>query len=394
MRKPDEASRGIDAHYLAEVVHELRSPLGGIDAMAELLVNTELTGDQRRLVDALRAASLHLRAIADDVLDRTAIGRNAFKWNEKSFNLPDMLAQIAVAAEARAAAKGLWFSHDAANTLPEEVTADSRCIRQMIENLVDNAIKVTSLGQIRLSISVTDQRGAFLGLRFEVSDTGPGFSAMEKEKLFKPFGRLDNDARGTGLGLSMVNRLARAMGGEVGCESSPGNGASFWFTVRVKTPHLDDQSRNSDNSVHNHARDISENLKPRSDVILVVDDNQTNRQIMQVMLEHFGYSTIEAETGEQALKILETTKVFAIMLDQTLPGMSGVETLSAIRSAQEEWATIPVVPVTGRVTGADRAAFARAGATGFVEKPVTARSIKNALEAAVNSWAGVKKSAA
>jgi nitrogen-specific signal transduction histidine kinase/ActR/RegA family two-component response regulator len=373
----------IDAQYLAEVVHELRSPLGGVDAMAELLSATKLTADQRRLVEGLRAASKHLRAIADDVLDNQALNNNAYKWQERSFSLIEMLQAIEVAAESRAASKGLWFSLHLQETLPEEITADHRCIRQMIENLLDNAIKVTASGKISLSISRVEQRGQFLGLRFEVKDTGPGFSAMEKETLFKPYSRIDNDVKGTGLGLAMVRRLARAMGGEVGCESQPGHGATFWFSISVKSIIK--------NASHN-AGEIP--LADYLNRILVVDDNQSNRQIMQVMLEHFGYQTIEAESGERALEILQTTGVAAVMLDQTLTGISGMETLAAIRTSGEAWASLPVIPVTGRVSSADRIAFAKAGATGFVEKPITARSIRDALELALGSDQPTQKTAA
>jgi two-component system, sensor histidine kinase len=375
----------LDAQYLAEVVHELRSPLGGIDAMAELLSATELTVDQRRLVEGLSAASKHLRLIADDVLDNQAVSKNAYQWKEQTFNLKELLGTIEIAAEARAAAKGLWFNLDLQNMLPEEISSDRRCIRQMIENLIDNAIKVTTVGKISLHISRVEQRGKFLGLRFEVRDTGPGFSAMEKKSLFKSFNRLDNGINGSGLGLAMVSRIARAMGGEVGCESEPGHGATFWFTISVKAATMSEGAR--------VLKAKAAEAAP-SNSILVVDDNQSNRQIMQVMLEHFGFQTLEAESGERALELLRDHTVAAVMLDQTLTGISGLQTLAAIRTSGQVWSSIPIIPVTGRVSHADRAAFAKAGATGFVEKPITARSVRNALELALDYKQGSEKSAA
>jgi CheY-like chemotaxis protein len=368
--KPNEtASEMIEAQYLAEVLHELRSPLGGIDAMAEILSATDLSAEQSRLVQGLIAASKHLRAIADDVLDQQSLKNKANLWQEKSFSLSELLQTISVSAEARASAKGIWFSLNAENGLPDHVISDQRCIRQMLENLLDNAIKVTSQGKITLSISSVKKSGPFLGLRFEVKDTGPGFTAREKISLFRAFGRLKNDVKGSGLGLAMVNRLARAVGGEVDCESTPGQGATFWFTISVKTESTKTPKAGS----------TATSDKP-SNLILVVDDNHSNRQIMQAMLEHFGYRAVEAESGEQALKMLATTSFAAVMLDQTLTGMSGLETLGTIRTSNEVWADVPVIPVTGRVSQADRAAFAKAGAVGFIEKPVTARSIRNALE--------------
>jgi CheY-like chemotaxis protein len=382
--KPNEtASEMIEAQYLAEVLHELRSPLGGIDAMAEILSATDLSVEQSRLVQGLIAASKHLRAIADEVLDQQSIKNKGNLWQDQKFSLKEMLQAISVSAEARASAKGIWFSLNAENNLPDDVISDQRCIREMLENLLDNAIKVTSQGKITLSISSVKKSGPFLGLRFEVKDTGPGFTAREKISLFKAFGRLKNDVKGSGLGLAMVNRLARAVGGEVDCESVPGQGATFWFTISVKTEATKTQT----------AGQKTASSEP-SNLILVVDDNRSNRQIMQVMLEHFGYQTVEAESGEHALEMLAATPVAAVMLDQTLTGMSGLETLSIIRASKEAWANVPVIPVTGRVSQADRAAFAKAGAVGFVEKPVTARSIRNALELALELDQATQKSVA
>jgi two-component system, sensor histidine kinase len=382
--KPNETvSKVIDAQYIAELLHELRSPLGGIDAMAEILNATDLNAEQSRLVQGLMAASKHLRAIADDVLNHQINNSRVDGLNECSFSLRDMLQTVSISAEARASAKGIWFSLEIEETLPEYVISDQRCIRQMLENLLDNAIKVTSQGKIILSISSVKKYGQFLGLRFEVQDTGPGFTQRDKISLFKAFSRLNNGVKGTGLGLSMVNRLARAMGGEVDCESIPGKGAKFWFTVSVKI----------EKSKFRKSEQKTGSATP-SNLILVVDDNPSNRQIMQVMLEHFGYKVLEAESGEKALELLSRVTVAAVMLDQTLTGMSGLETLGVIRASQEAWSDVPVIPVTGHVSHADRAAFAKAGAVGFIEKPITARSIRNALELALIPEEATKKSVA
>jgi CheY-like chemotaxis protein/anti-sigma regulatory factor (Ser/Thr protein kinase) len=378
----------IDAEYLAEVLHELRSPLGGVDAMAELLSATALTADQKRLVEGLRAASAHLRAIADDVLDAAAISNGSFKWKDAPVDLRALITPIAIASEARAAAKGLWFHVQCEDSLPKDIITDARCIRQMIENLLDNAIKITTAGQITLSVEQVGMRGSYIGLRFSVTDTGPGFSEMERKQLFRPFTRLDNGITGTGLGLSMVSRLAKSMGGEVGCESVPGKGACFWFSIRVKRQGTGDGSVVSEPG-------ITETFEPEENRrILVVDDNHASRQIMQVMLEHFGFQAVQAESGEAALAMLAQDSYAAVMLDQTLPGLSGLETLKAIRSAKKRWASTPVVPVTGRVSAADRNAFLWAGSNGFVEKPVTAASVRNALQAALGQGDHHKEAAA
>jgi CheY-like chemotaxis protein len=213
-----------------------------------------------------------------------------------------------------------------------------------------------------------DRRDTFVGLMFEVTDTGPGISAADRDRLFRTFSRIDNSVPGSGLGLALVARMARAMGGDAGCTSEEGHGSRFWFSLRLP-----------------EAGDAAAPVEPprAAAPVLVVDDNRTNRVIMRAILEHFGHAVIEAETGEEALAIVGRQPVRAVMLDQTLPGISGLETLGRLRRMPGTVANTPVVPVTGRVQAEDKAAFAAAGANGFVEKPVNARAVRDALDAAL-----------
>jgi CheY-like chemotaxis protein len=360
------------AFALAETAHDLRAPLGGIEAMAQLLGETALSPEQARLVAGLKAAAAHLRAVAGDVIDRARGGHGEHSGQRADrFSLAQVLDGVSAAADARAKAKGLVFraSFDA---LPQaELIGDPRRLRQMLENLIDNAFKVTREGEVALTACQVDRRGAFVGLMFEVRDTGPGIPAADRERLFRTFSRIDNGVPGSGLGLVMVARMARAMGGDAGCASEPGEGATFWFTLRLKT--ADAPGIAPPAPAPAAASDLP---------VLVVDDNQANRMIMAAILEHFGHRIVEAATGEEALETARRMPVKAMMLDQTLPGMSGLETLAALR-ADPALAGLPVVPVTGRVAPEDKAAFAAAGADGFVEKPVNARAVRDALEAAL-----------
>lgn len=360
---------------LAEVTHELRAPLGGIEAMAQLLTETDLTPNQRQLVDGLVAAAGHLRSIATDILDESALLAGHLSFQESPLDLRRLIADIAVSAEARAKTKGLSFALDIDENIGDSMQADGRRIRQMLENLIDNAMKVTRSGSIALAVSSVDRRGAFEGLRFAVTDTGPGLSAADSAKLFRSFGKLDNGHPGSGIGLSLVRRLAHAMGGEVGCDSQPGQTTTFWFTLRLK---LDSFTPPCPMLVPPLEPPGSETA-PSGGRILVVDDNQANRMIMGAMLEHFGFEMAEAASAEQALTMVAGSGFHAVMMDQTMHGMSGVEALRMIRSMPEPVRSLIVIPVTGRVTAQDQAAFAEAGATGFIEKPVTARAVREAL---------------
>jgi CheY-like chemotaxis protein len=373
-----DQSAPLDAQSVAEIAHELRSPLGGIEAMATLLRQSGLSPEQLRLVDGLCAAAGHLRAVASDILDETAGRTDHLACEVKALDLKAFIGSLAVSAEARAGAKALSFTLSVDDRIAPTVLADARRIRQMLENLLDNAIKVTTTGGIRLDITHVDRRGAFEGLRFTVEDTGPGFSEEQAKTLFRSFGRIDNGVPGTGIGLAMVRRLANAMGGEAGCEGRPGKGAVFWFTLRLKLPVADSTAASvAGDAGHSGA-------KPEHSRILVVDDNQANRMIMAAVLEHFGFEMAEAASAEEALTMISAGRFAAVMMDQTLPGLSGLDALRAIRAMPEPLASLPVIPVTGRVAPADKAAFAVAGANGFIEKPVNARAVREALEAALN----------
>jgi two-component system, sensor histidine kinase len=368
----------------AEVAHELRSPLGGVEAMARLLAGTALSDEQRRLVDGLCAAAAHLRAVADDILDEAATASGAAPAIvERPLDIAAFLSPVAVAAAARAKAKALDFALHVDDRLSSPLLADARRIRQMLENLIDNAVKATESGAIALEVTLIDRRGGFDGLRFAVLDSGPGLPAEAADRLFRSYGKLDDRGSGTGLGLSLVRKLARSMGGEAGCDSPRADGrlgSTFWFTLRLKQaagPHVQDA-----------ATPAEAPGRPPACRVLVVDDNHANRLIMGAVLEHFGYRMAEAASAEEALAMLSCGGFAAVLLDHTLPGMTGLEALKRIRAMPEPLASLPVVPVTGRVSGADRAAFMAAGADGFVEKPVTAKAVREALAEALAARLG------
>lgn len=364
-----KAAEAVDR--IAEVAHELRAPLGGLEAMAELLSRTTLAPDQEKLVIGLRAAAAHLRAVASDILDPAPAGVVEQTQAELPFDIAALIDAVSLSAAARAQAKGLAFVSRHDHRLPERVVGDPRRLRQMMENLIDNAIKVTDSGGVTLAVRSVDRRGPYVALRISVTDTGPGVDPALRDKLFKPYARLPNGVPGTGLGLSLVRRFAIAMGGEAGCLDAVGGGAEFWFTLRLKTA-----ASRSETTERTEEPGMPLAQTPR---ILVVDDNRSNRIILSTILEHFGCEVREAESGEEAIATLGETSFDAVLLDQTLPGLSGVETLQAIRALPDAGALTPVIPVTGRVGPADRAAFAAAGAIGFVEKPVSAQAIRDSI---------------
>ena len=368
---------------IAEVAHDLRSPLGGIDAMAQLLRQTNLSPEQLRLVEGLCASAQHLRNVASGILEEAANHAGLQSTDTQAMDLRPLMAMIALAGEARANAKGIGFCLQMDANLAPAFEATPMHIRQILENFLDNALKVTTQGMISLHLERLCSDGLFEELRWSVTDTGPGFTQAEAATLFQDFTQLDNGIAGTGLGLSAMHRLVTAMGGTIGCSGEVGKGATFWFTLRLKTctqpmPSL---------TILPAVEAAAAALHTPGYAILIVDDNQANRMIMATILEHFDCAVVEASTAEEALILLPLRCIDAVMMDHTLPGISGLDAVKRIRALPEPWGSLPIIPVTGRVSPQDKMAFAAAGANGFVEKPVTPAAIHAALQKALSPQA-------
>lgn len=356
---------------IAEIAHELRAPLGGIRAMAELLMATGLDPAQRRLVTGLLAAGDHLNQVASDILDGAALDADALRLNIRKIALRPLLDAIATAATSRAQVLGLRFELTIAGDVPTMVACDGRRLRQMLENLLDNAFKFTPAGGV--SLHVDRQAGDEAAyVRFSVEDDGPGFDQTKADVLFSRFATLDSGHRGTGLGLHLVGRLAAAMGGRATAENlrdpsqaAEGRGGarfSVLLPLHDAVPAVAPASTGS-------AR------RPR---VLVVDDNEASRLVLSTIVEHIGCEPVLAHSGERAIEIVAAGGIDAVAMDLTLAGIDGIAATRAIR-AMPAGLAIRIVAVTGRVSEEDRNAFAAAGADAFVPKPVSPRALMNAL---------------
>lgn len=369
-----EGEAGLSSAVLAEIAHELRTPLGGIEAMAALLCDADLSeAQQREAAEALLASVAHLRQVAGAILrDHRAQARQASERPvasapaEGTVHLGQLLALVAVAARARAADQGLAFTLRVAEGVPEVIRADGTQLRQMIENLLDNAFKVTCGGGVSLNIDRIGRHGPSHHLRFAVRDNGPGFSAEQAQGLFEPLSRLDETLPGTGLGLSLVRRFARAMGGDAHADGMPGAGAIVWFTIVVAAPRAAAVPR-------------SGGAECRAPAILVVDDNPASRMVMAVVLRQFGCEVGQAADGQEALAAVRRQPFDAVMMDMSMTDMDGAEATRRIRALPNVPASLPIIAVTGRVSEADQRQFRQAGANAFVPKPLLPRTVWLAL---------------
>jgi two-component system, sensor histidine kinase len=339
---------------LADLAHELRTPLGGIDSMTDLLAMTAATPEQVRLIAGLKAASAHLRRIASLVIDGQDDLSALHQLNPLPVLLSAFLEPLLEAAAARAAVKGLSFQF--VSTLPDGIVAeiDSVRTRQMIENLLDNAVKVSS-GAVRLAIDGADGL-----LTFRVQDSGPGFEQQDLKRLFQRRMQVAAGPRGSGIGLSLVKRYAEEAGGQCGALNLREGGAEIWFSL----PAL--------------CSGAHPGLGAKR--ALVVEDSYAGRLLMRTMLEHFGFSVELATGGSQAAAAIARGSFDLITVDKILGDSDGITVARDIRRALgRQNPAARIIAVTGRVDEADKAEFAAAGADAFLPKPLSPRALADVL---------------
>ena len=348
-------TRALDADLVADIAHELRTPLGGIDAMAELLQGLATTVEQTKLIEGLLAASRHLRAIAGHLIDGDAAAVSTHTLNPEPIAIDTLLDGVVISARARARSKKLNFEVLIDPSMPGRVMLDPRRTRQMLENLIDNAIKVMTRGTVKLLVDMKNQQ-----VRFAVRDEGPGFKPGDFDRLFQRRMQVDTGPKGTGIGLSLVKRYADAAGGECGALNLPESGAEIWFSLPLSTQ-------------------AETRVSGGAGRALVVEDSFAGSLLMRTMLEHFGFSVVIASGGTKAIEAARQEKFDLITVDRTLGDSDGVDVVRQIRDWLGRDSQTRIIAVTGRVDEKDRIAFSMAGVDGFLPKPLSPRALSDIL---------------
>ncbi len=342
------------AATLADLAHELRTPLGGIDSIADLLGLTVSSPEQRRLIAGLKAASAHLRAVASHVIDGDGDLASFHRLLPMPISMSAFLEPIAVAAAARAEVRGGAFHVDCRLPRATMLEIDPVRTRQMIENLIDNAGKIAPDGEITL---VLERQVNELVIR--VLDRGPGFTKADLEQLFQRRMQVDGGPRGSGIGLSLVRRYAQEAGGSCGAANREGGGAEIWFSLPGAFAQPD-----AGRAIHR---------------ALVIEDSYAGRLLLRTMLEHFGFSVELAASASAAFDAVSRESFDLITVDKILGEADGIEVTRLLRQKLSHDPALRIIAVTGRVDDADRTAFSQAGASAFLPKPVSPRSLAEAL---------------
>ena len=368
--KPRKPSQRVVETALAGIAHDLRTPLTGILALAELLASSGLGERERQWASALKSGAEHLAALTTLIVDAVKADVTGLTLRHDPFSPRQLAEAVGRALTARAETKGLKAEIVLAHELPAMVAGDELRLRAAVENLADNAVKFTEEGSVSLEVSA-DNVGKRTRLTFALADSGIGMSKQDIARLFKPFAQASAEVSrrfgGAGLGLVFVKRLAKAMGGDLAVTSAPGRGSTFRLSVLVEPV----------------AAPVPAESKPvatRSLKILCAEDNPYGRVVMNTILTELGHRADFVNSGEDAVAAV-ARGYDLVLMDVALPGIDGLEAARRIRALPGAARRTPVVGISGRGEASDEASARAAGMDFYLRKPVSPSAVSAAIAA-------------
>lgn len=371
--------------FLAVVSHEIRTPMTGIMGMVRLLLDTKLSSKQSDYIQAMQKSGDTMMALLNDILDFEKIETGNMKLEKISFDLLKLINGVVTLMSAYADEKGIYVRADIAKNIPQYVMGDPTRIRQVILNLINNAIKFTEQGGVTIHVKSTplpkddqsklNHHEVYIG----IEDTGIGISQEVQDKLFTPFAQAESSTArqygGTGLGLAICKTLIENMNSSIRVKSEVGEGSTFFFSLVMEEGDSEQESDDYD------FEDEGDDSNTPSLRILIIEDNQINRRVLSGLIEKYGHTPVAVENGEEAISKLSGEHFDLIFSDINLHGMSGIETTRAIRAmANKTKARTPIIALTGNVQAKDKESYYAAEMNGVLAKPIDPKKLSDTIK--------------